>query len=152
MHRSFAALALAVAATVGLAACTPSPTPAPPGTSTPQAGPDGPGDAGQSVADACALIQDTIAEATQEFENASGGDPRTVVETMRAAAGKLGGAASTITNDEVAALLPALQQMYRQAADVMEGIVSGQLDQANRLSELASTFRETTERYRDVCG
>jgi hypothetical protein len=94
MHRSIAAVVLVALATLGLAACTASPTPSETGTATVEAGPDGPGDAGQSTEDACALVRDSVVAAAEEFETAGADDPASVVEAMRAAAGRLGETAS----------------------------------------------------------
>lgn len=152
MHRSIAAVVLAVIAALGLAACTASPTPSGTGTATAEAGPDGPGDAGQSTEDACALVRDSVVAAAEEFETAAADDPASVVEAMRAAAERLGQTASDITNDRVAALLPSLEQMYGQMGDVLEALANGDLDQSGEFADLATTFRDTMDRFRDVCG
>lgn len=152
MHRSIAAVVLVALATLGLAACTASPTPSETGTATVEAGPDGPGDAGQSTEDACALVRDSVVAAAEEFETPGADDPASVVEAMRAAAGRLGETASEITNDQVAALLPSLEQMYGQMGDVLESLANGDLDQSGEFAELATTFRDTMDHFRDVCG
>lgn len=149
--RSIAAITIAVVATFGLAACTGSPT----GGSSRSAGASGnvdtPGDEGQSTADACALIQQTISDATAEFESASSDDPTQVVESMKAAAEKLSAAAATVTNDDVAALLPSLQEMFGKAAEVMQAIVDGDTSKLGDLSELGTDFQATSEKFQEIC-
>ncbi len=152
MHRSIAAVFLVALAALGLAACTASPTPSGSGTATVEAGPDGPGDSGQSTQDACALVRDSVVAAADEFETAAADDPASVVEAMRAAAERLGETASDITNDQVAALVPSLQEMYGQIGDVLEALANADLDQSAEFAELATTFRETMDRFREVCG
>lgn len=148
--RSIAAFTIAATAALGLAACTGSPSPAGSGAAS-QGSADGPGDAGQSTADACALVQDTISEATDEFESASAEDPSSVVASMNAAADKLGATASQITNDEVAALLPELQEMFATTADVMQSIVDGDTSKLGDLSELGTDFQATGEKFQAIC-
>jgi len=152
MHRSIAAVVLVALAALGLAACTTSPAPSETGAATAEAGPDGPGDAGQSTEDACSLVRDSVVGAAEEFETAAADDPASVVEAMRAAAERLGETGSDITNDQVAALLPSLEQMYGRMGDVLESLANGDLDQSGEFAELATTFRETMDRFRDMCG
>src|SRR5690242_2129831 len=101
MNRRIAALTMAAVALLGLTACTgPGSTPPKPSVSTSGEADGSDGDAGdgQSVEEACALIQQTMTEATEEFSNASTEDPAAVVEAMKAAAEKLQDAASQISN------------------------------------------------------
>ncbi len=113
---------------------------------------DAAGDDGQSTADACALVQSTITEATDEFENASADDPGAVVDAMTSAAEKLTASTSQITNDQVAALLPALRDMFTKTGDVMEAVAAGDLSKIEDLSSLSTQFQETSEAFQKVCA
>ena len=167
MARRIAAFTLAAGigavALLGLAGCTGAPSV----SSTPDSGSsaqtesrdgsspapqsDGEGDGGQSKADACALVQDTITQATSNFGESSAEDPAAVVEAMTAAAAELASAAPQITNDEVAAVVPALQQMFAQAAEVMGAVASGDAAKMEDLSALGEEFQETSEAFQEIC-
>jgi hypothetical protein len=159
MARRFAAFTIAATlgtvAVLGLAGCTAGPT----GTTATQSGAsqsggsqtqDETGDGGQSTADACALVQETISEATDEFDSGAE-DPAAVVDAMNAAAEKLSGVASQVTNDEVAALLPSLQDMFTQAGEVMAAVADGDMSKVEDLTELGTNFQETSETFQEIC-
>ncbi|WP_345801732.1 hypothetical protein AAIB33_01125 [Microbacterium sp. AZCO] len=149
MNRRIAALTIAAVALLGLTACTASPDSN--ADSSPAAS-DAAGDEGQSVADACALIQDTITDATKEFGNAASDDPAAVVEAMKSAADKISAAADQVTNDDVAAILPDLQQMFAKTAEVMQSIVEGDVSKLDELTALGDSFKETSQRFQDLCS
>lgn len=150
MSHRVAALVLAAAAVFGVSACTAPPTALESGTATP--GADQPGDDGQSTADACALIRQSIQEATEEFESAATTDPATAAAAMTSAAERLGEEAAEITNDEVAALLPPLREMFAEVGAVMDDIVAGDASKVPELSRLGAELRETSKAFTEVCG
>jgi hypothetical protein len=147
--RRIAALAVAVGAVCGLPACTAAP-PAPTVSGTESR--DRPGDEGQSTADACALIHEDIQAAVEEFEGLSTADPASVFGAMQSAAEKLSDTAAQITNDEVAALLPPLQDMFARVSDVMEAISRGDVTRAGELAELRPEFERTSRAFQEVCA
>ncbi|MET0813507.1 MAG: hypothetical protein ABWY03_10650 [Microbacterium sp.] len=147
--RRIAILALTATAVFGLAACTSSSTPSPTGSSV---GSDSAGDEGQSVEDACALVQGTITEVTAEFENLGSGDPAAVVEAVKAASQKIGDVSSQITNDEVAAIVPSLQDMFAQVGETMTAIVEGDVTKLDDLSALGESFETTTQQFQEICA
>ena len=149
LARRIAVFAFAASAALGLAACTSSPTSPPPRAS---ANADAPGDEGQSVQDACALVQDTISEATGEFEDVGAGDPAAVVESIKAAADRIAAASSQVTNDQVAAILPSLQDMFAKVGDTMTAIVGGDVTKFEDLSALSESFQETTQKFQEICA
>ncbi len=151
MSPKIAAVLIAVVAALGLSACTAS-SPAEPGSEATSQSSDQPGDDGQSTADACALVQESIEEATADFESAATADPATAVEAMRSAAEKLGETAAQVTNDEVAALLPSLESMFTEVGEVMNAIAQGDVSKVDDLSELGTKFRETSEAFQEVCA
>jgi hypothetical protein len=155
LARPIAALTIACTALLGLTAC--SGIPFLPGGSAGDAttaprSEDASGDDGQSTAAACQLVQETITEATDEFENVSSEDPGAVVDAMNAAADRLADMSSEITNDEVAAVLPSLQEMFQNVADVMGAIAEGDVSKLAEMEELGTTFQETGEKFQELCA
>jgi len=150
MSHRIAAVLITAAAVWGLTACTSSPT-APASTPTSHSS-DQPGDDGQSTADACAIIQQSIQDATVEFENAATTDPATAAQAMISAAEHLADRAAQVTNDEVAALLPGLQEMFAAVGETMNAIVAGDASRAGELSQLGTDLRVTSEAFQEVCG
>ncbi|SIT88167.1 hypothetical protein [Microbacterium sp. RU33B] len=152
MNRRITALTLAAVALFGLTACT-APTVSPTTSTSAGAGTDGgsSGD-GQTVAEACALVQQTITEATSEFESAASADPASVVEAMRNAADSIAGAASQVSNDEVAALLPSLQEMFGKTSEIMQALVDGDVSKLGEMAEIGQSFQETTETFQELCA
>ncbi len=147
--RRTTAVTLAAVALLGLPACTGAPSASPEprasssGATTPRPETSAAGE-GQSTADACALIQDTIEEASANFDNVSSEDPAALVDAMEAAAQQLAAASSRITNEEVAALLPSLQQMFSDVADVMGALAEGDASRIAEVQELGASFQETS--------
>jgi hypothetical protein len=149
--RRIASLTLVAVALLGLTACTGSPG-AGTGTSRSADSSDQPGDGGQSTADACALIQESIQEATAEFESAATADPAAVVDAMSSAAERLAETATQVTNDEVAAVVPALQEMFTEVAEVMDAIAQGDASRVDDLSQLGTKFQQTSETFQEICA
>ncbi len=150
MSTRIVAVMIALVAVCGVSGCAASPT-APSGDATTRSE-DLPGDEGQSTEDACALIQERIQEATEEFERAATTDPATAAEAMTAAAERLAESATEITNDEVAALLPSLQDMFAEVGEVMTEIAQGDVSKVDDLAELGNELRATSEAFQDVCA
>jgi hypothetical protein len=150
MSRRLSALALAAALMLSLTACT-APGADPATGSTPGAA-DQPGDAGQSTADACAIVQGSIDDATAAFSEASVDDPATVVEAMQAASAELETVSAQVTNDEVAALVPSLRALFDQAAEAMDALASGDVTRLGEINETAESFTETTARFQELCA
>ncbi|WP_137844174.1 hypothetical protein [Microbacterium sp. 2FI] len=153
LPRRIAAVTIAVVAVFGVTACSAFPLggPAASETAAPSEA-DASGDEGQSTQDACALVQETIEEATAEFDNLDAENPAAVVEAMEAAAQSLADVSSEVTNDEVAALLPSLESMFEQVSEVMAAIVAGETDKLTELSDLGTSFQETTTQFQELCA
>ncbi len=154
LSRRVAALAIAAIAVLGLTACTGAPAGTSPtasggtGSSTAPQQDGGP----QSTAEACQLVQDTIEDATSEFENVEAEDPTAVVDAMEVAAERLGELSSKITNEEVAPLLPSLEAMFAEMSEVMSAIVEGDTSRLGELEELATSFQSTSEQFQELCA
>lgn len=152
MNRRIAALVISATAVLGLTACTGgSPVPGSPAAQTAGSS-DQAGDGGQSVADACSLVQQTITDATAEFGDSSSSDPAAVVAAMKAAAGKVADVSGKITNDQVAALLPNLRDMFSQMADTVEAVAGGDVSKAGDLTDLGAKFQETGDTFQKLCS
>lgn len=148
--------ALALLAVLGLGGCTATPSAAPGGTASQSSSGgtegDAAGDEGQSTADACALIADSITQATSQFQDASVDDPGAVAEAARSAADSLADTAAEVTNDEVAALLPELQEMFGQTAEVMDAVAGGDLSQIEDAAAIGESFQVTVQKFQDLCA
>jgi hypothetical protein len=146
---------LALIAVLGLAGCTGGPVAAPSGSASQGStgsSDDAAGDEGQSTGDACALIADSITEATSQFQDASVDDPGAVAEAARSAAESLASTASEVTNDEVAALLPELQEMFGQTAEVMDAVAGGDVSQIEDAAAIGESFQVTVQKFQDICA
>ena len=113
---------------------------------------DAPGDDGQSVEDACAVIAQTITDATAEFEGGDADDLAAVAEAMEAAAAELATEAGAITNDEVAALVPDLQQMFAEAGEVFVALGECDASGVEDLEEIGTRFQETGAAFEELCA
>ena len=156
MHRRIAAFTIGAVALLGLTACTGSADPSASTSSSRGAGggdaaTDEAGDDGQSTQDACALISETIADATDAFDSAEESTPESVVAAMKSASETLSRVTDEITNDEVAVLLPDLVDMYAQTAEVMEAALVGDTAGLTQLSDLGDEFTDTTARFQELC-
>jgi len=138
-----AALTLAAVALAGLTACTGLP-----------AGPDSTegGEGSQTTVEACAIVQDAISDATAEFEDVEPADQGALVDAMQAAAQSLGEVSSQISDEDVAAIVPSLQEMFEQVADATAAVVAGDASALADLEGTAADFRETTERFQELCA
>ena len=152
MNRRIAALTIAVAASLfGLTACTASPAPSPTASRSAEAS-ETPEADGQSVREACALVEDTIQQASEDFKSAAQDDPSAVVEAMKTAAAKLSDAAEQITNEDVAAVLPGVQEMFATTAGILQDIVEGDVAAIGELATIGETFQETVQQFEDLCA
>jgi hypothetical protein len=155
--RRMAAFAITAIALLGLTACTGSPTAAessdPSSSASAATGTDDASgsDGDQTTAEACQLVQDTITEATDKLENVDSEDPEAIVGGMEAAAESLAGLAPQVTNTEVAALLPTLEDMFGQVADMMSAIVSGDAASVDT-EKVGATMQETMAAFQELCG
>ena len=104
-HRApLAAVILAGAlALAGCAASSPAPTPSDGDT--------------QTVAEACDTVRAGVEDAAPQLQTLAPGDPRAAVDALGGVAERLGAAAGTVGNHEVAALLPPLQTGFASASD-----------------------------------
>lgn len=155
LHRGLAAVAITATAMLGLSACTGAPIVSS-GSSTPsQSAPpadDSGASGGQTVAEACALIADTMTQAGSGFENIASGDFATMIDAMEAATQGLADASSEVTNEEVAALLPSFQDMFQKLVDGLTAISEGDTEALAEFENLGTEYQETAERYETLCA
>ncbi|WP_214466148.1 hypothetical protein [Microbacterium flavescens] len=144
-HR-LAALTLAAVALIGLTGCTG------PGAGNGDQSASGTDNGTQTTTEACEVVNDIMTEATAEFENMDPNDPDAVVEAMDAAVQSLSDASEQVSNEEVAAILPDLQAMFGQVADLMAAIVEGDTSKVGELEDLGASFKETGARFEELCA
>ncbi|MCK6066631.1 MULTISPECIES: hypothetical protein [Microbacterium] len=142
-------LAVAIALTAALAGCTAPAADDSPAASTPAA--DAAGNEGQSTSDACAIVQESIDGATATFASADPSDPASVVTALESASAELGTISAQVTNDDVAALLPPLRDMFAQAAEAMAAMAEGDVSRAGDISALSARFQESAAAYQELC-
>lgn len=153
LSRGLAAVAIASTALLGLTACTGFPGAAGSSTSAPgDSGPDGGSGDGQSVQEACQLVNDTITSATEEFEQATTEDPAAVTEAFTAAADSIAEASTRITNEEVAAILPSLQELFEQVAELVPAIIEGDTSKAAEFGEISEDLQSSMQEFEALCG
>ena len=73
-------------------------------------------------------------------------------EAMDAAVQSLADASDQVTNEDVAAILPDLQAMFGQVADLMSAIVEGDTSKVGELQDLGAGFQETGARFEELCA
>lgn len=155
LHRGLAAVAITATAMLGLSACMGAPIVSS-GSSNPSqsAAPadDSGASGGQTVAEACALIADTMTQATEEFENLSAEDPSAVIDSMDAAVQAISDASSSVTNEEVAALLPSLQDMFQTLSDALRAIAEGDMSKLAEFENVGTEFQETSTQFQELCA
>ncbi len=153
LSRRLAAVAIVASALVGLTACTGFPagsgSPAPSASLT--SGDGGSGD-GPTTEEACQLVNDTITAATEEFENLAADDPAAVVEAFREAAQSIADASSQVTNDEVAAFLPSLQELFTDVADLLPAIVEGDTSKAAEFQQVGTDLQTAMQEFEELCA
>jgi hypothetical protein len=152
MSRRIAALTLVTVGLFGLTSCAGFPYRSASSTPTSVASDDAPGDSGQSTEQACELIRSTVADATADFADIANEEPATVIATMKATAQKLADVGAEITNDDVAALVPSLTDLFEQVGVVMEAIAAGDVSKVSEVDTLRQRFQDTTARFQELCG
>jgi hypothetical protein len=71
---------------------------------------------------------------------------------MSDASERLVAASKDVTNDEVAAVLPPLQETYAKVSEVMGDLVGGDVSKMDELAELSASYQEAAGAYADLCG
>jgi ABC-type glycerol-3-phosphate transport system substrate-binding protein len=150
--RRFAAVVIAAAALAGLTACTGSPAGSNSSAPSSSAPAEGGGEGTQSTEEACQLVQDTITDATAEFEQATGEDPQAAAEAFQAAAQSIADASAEVTNEEVAAILPDLQQLFESVAEVLPAIIEGDTSKLTEFEEIGTDLQSSMQQFQELCG
>lgn len=127
------ALALA-----GCAASSPAPTPSDGDT--------------QTVAEACDTVRAGVEDAAAQLQTLDPGDPRAAVDALGGVAERLGAAAGTVGNHEVAALLPPLQTGFASASDTLEAIAGGDLSRLTALQTTTDDIRSALAAFTRICS
>ncbi|WP_374314175.1 hypothetical protein [Microbacterium sp.] len=144
VSRRLAAVTIAAAAVFGLTACT--------GAGPAASDSTGPSAGGQTTEEACRLVSDTITAATDEFEQATTEDPAAVADAFHAAAESIADASSQVTNEEVAAVLPSLQQLFGDVADLLPAIIEGDTSKAAEFEQMGADLQASMQEFDALCG
>ncbi len=155
MNRRIAALAISAVALLGLTACTgtvagnDSAKDSDTSTSAPSEAAQG--DSDQTVADACAAVGTIVQDATTELQDVAEGDPAAAAAAMQNVADSIGEAADSVTNAEVAAILPDLKAGFAAAAEVMTAVAGGDLSKATELQTSLEDIQTSFATFSDLC-
>ncbi|WP_127818703.1 hypothetical protein [Microbacterium sp. CPCC 204701] len=154
LNRGLAAVAITAIALLGMTACTGTPISSSNGStsSSESAPPAEESGSGQTVAEACALIEDTMNQAMQEYENMSVEDPAALIAAMDAAVQSLSDASAQVTNEEVGALMPSLQEMFQTLADAFTALADGDMSKLTELEGVTAEFQQTATRFQELCA
>lgn len=150
--RRFAAIVITAAALSGLTACTGSPAGS--GSTAPSSNAStdaGSAEGGQTTEEACQLVQGTLDDAMTQFEQSVDDDPQAAEDTLRGVAEDLADAGSEITNEEVAAIVPDLQQVFEKVADIVPSIAEGDATAVNEFEEIGEDLSQSVQRYQELC-
>lgn len=167
MNRRMIALTISAVALFGLTGCTGTLVPvesassgagaSAPASASPDAGDDGAdgGDAagGQSVAEACAIINTGMNDAMTEFQNVdASSDPQTIVDAMTTASNAIGAATGEIDNAEVVTAATGLQESFAQIAEVSKAVlVDGDTSQATQMATLGENVQTSVTAFYELC-
>ncbi|SDQ77068.1 hypothetical protein [Microbacterium sp. cf332] len=106
----------------------------------------------QSVEDACSQVDDVMTEATQGIQDIDPSDPAAAASALRTIADGMGEAADSVTNDQVAGILPDLRTAFSSAADSMEAVAAGDTDRATELTTALGDVQGSIDTYTELCG
>ncbi|MCT9818861.1 hypothetical protein N3K63_01030 [Microbacterium sp. W1N] len=115
-------------------------------------GAGGAGDGGQSTADACASVGAAVTAAVDGFQKIDPTDPAAAAESFDEMAASLGEAGDAVSNSEVGALLPRLQQDFAEAADVMGAVAGGDLGRVGDLQQPAQDIQDAFGEFAALCS
>ncbi len=152
LSRRLAAVAIAAAAVFGLTGCVGFPAGSGSAAPSASASSDAGSGEGQTTQEACQLVNDTIPSATEEFEQATTEDPEAVAEAFRAAAQSIADASGQVTNEEVAALLPSLQELFEKVADLLPAIIAGDTSKAAEFEEMGADLQASMQEFETLCS
>ncbi|RLK47845.1 hypothetical protein [Microbacterium telephonicum] len=140
------ALTAAALGAVLLAGCTADPTAG--STSAPQSttAPDT-----QTTADACAAVEDAVTGAVDAFQKVDPTDPQAAAQAFDDLASSLGTAADAVSDSEVGALLPRLQQDFATAAEVMGAVAGGDLGRVGDLQAPTADIQDAFGEFAALC-
>lgn len=142
--------ALAAAALLlTLTACTGTPSSTESGGGSDTGGPGGSPD--QSVAEACATVNDTLTDAAAGLQQIDPADPGAATTTLHGIADGIGEAADAISNAEVSALLPDLESAFQAAADSMAALAAGDATRAAELNTAIGEVQSSITEFTELC-
>lgn len=155
MNRRITALTITAVALFGLTACTGTTAPESSGGSnggTSQG--DGGGTAeesGQTVAEACSVVTDTIDAAFADFQDVGTEDLGATAEAMTAAAEDISAVIGDVTNPEVAAVVPGLQEAFEKIGAAVQASAEGDTSALAELEGAGTQLQEDMTTFQELC-
>lgn len=154
MNRRVTALVVATVAVFGLTACTGAPSgssSAPSASSSTGGSSEEPAEGTQTVAEACAVVEDTIVDAQAGFEDVSAEDPAAAAEAMQSVAAAVGELPDKVSNADVSALLPDFVDAYATLADVLTAVAEGDMTKVGELETLGTDLQSSVAAFQELC-
>lgn len=127
--RRISATSIAAAAMLGLTAC---------------------GSGGQSVADACKLVDEQMQEAAAGLQGISPTDPE-VGDRIGEFSTSLSEAADTVTNEEVKPVIEKISASFGEMSEALATATDGDLSKLTELQETANGLQTTLQEYTTLC-
>lgn len=109
-------------------------------------------DGTQTVSAACDVVRASVADAVTALQNLDTGDPQAAAATMAQVADRLGAAADTVNNSDVAALLPKLQTSFTTTGEILQAVAGGDLAQLPALQQSAGDIQSAFEKFTELCA
>ena len=162
MKRTIAAWTIALTAAMGLAACSSDPVPDPTpsasvessATSTPEA--EVPA-SGQSVAEACSVVQTNVQEAGEAVSqldvSQASNDPQGTIDTIASAASSIGEAAGSVGNVDVKTSVEAVHDDLVTLGDLLSTVlVDRDLTAVGDLSTAVTDVQTSAQELATLCN
>lgn len=105
----------------------------------------------QTVAEACALVRESVDDAAHALGSLDTSDPQAAAAAVSALSERIQDAAATIDNTDVAAVLPGLQSGFAAAAAALQATAGGDLSQLPALQQSATDIQSSLGEFAELC-
>lgn len=155
MNRRIAVLTIAAAAMLGLSACSGSPSADSGSTADSGSAAEAPA-SDQSVADACAIVQTKLQEASTALSEiditATTSDPQTTIDAFSETVDGIGDAAESVSNEEVKTATTAVHEDFVTVRDLMQKVLIDQdTSVAGELSTATTDMQTSGNELNTLC-
>ncbi|GAA3896874.1 hypothetical protein [Microbacterium invictum] len=138
MTRRLSSVPVVVVLLLGLVACDSLSEPAPTADS-------------QSVASACGEVSEAVADAVAALGQVDPADPAAAADAIAEVGERLHTASDSVTNSDVAALLPGMQDDLAAIGAALVAIAGGDLSQSAALAAPIASMQKSFSRFRELC-